>query len=113
MSLLLLHAAAVSLSCWVKSRVPEIVEPKQLIQSRVLVKRARLTVKAQLEPSHALVDRVASMAEEQSIYYLELSLCTSRETEVNILKKEPVLEFSADGSIRLQETSRSGCRYCG
>ena len=29
----------------VKSRMPEIVEPKQLIQSRVLVKRARLTVK--------------------------------------------------------------------
>ena len=28
-----------------KSRVPEIVEPKQLIQPRVLVKRARLTVK--------------------------------------------------------------------
>ena len=28
-----------------KSRMPEIVEPKQLIQSRVLVKRARLTVK--------------------------------------------------------------------
>ena len=28
-----------------KSRMPEIVEPKQLIQSWVLVKRARLTVK--------------------------------------------------------------------
>ena len=28
-----------------KSRVPEIVEPKQLVQPRVLVKRARLTVK--------------------------------------------------------------------
>ena len=28
-----------------KSRMPEIVEPKQLVQSRVLVKRARLTVK--------------------------------------------------------------------
>ena len=28
-----------------KSRMPEIVEPKQLIQSQVLVKRARLTVK--------------------------------------------------------------------
>ena len=60
-----------------------------------------LTLDAQLEPSHALVDRVVSMAEEQSIYYLELSLCTSRETEVNMLKKEPALEFSADGSIRL------------
>jgi len=43
------------------------------------------------------------MAEEQSIYYLELSLCTSRETEVNMLKKEPALEFSADGSIRLSK----------
>ena len=29
----------------VKCRMPEIVEPKQPIQSRVLVKRARLTVK--------------------------------------------------------------------
>ena len=28
-----------------KSRMPKIVEPKQLVQSRVLVKRARLTVK--------------------------------------------------------------------
>jgi len=62
-----------------------------------------LTLDAQLEPSHALVDRVVAMAEEQSIYYLELSLCTSRETEVNMLKKEPALEFSADGSIRLSK----------
>ena len=32
-----------------------------------------LTLDAQLEPSHALVDRVVSMAEEQNIYYVELS----------------------------------------
>ena len=62
-----------------------------------------LTLDAQLEPSHALVDRVVSMAEEQSIYYIELSLCTSRETEVNMLKKEPALEFANDGSIRLSK----------
>ncbi len=28
-----------------------------------------LTLDAQLEPSHALVDRVVSVAEEQSIFY--------------------------------------------
>ena len=62
-----------------------------------------LTLDAQLEPSHALVDRIVAMAEEQSIYYVDLSLCTSRESEVNMLKKEPALEFTADGSIRLSK----------
>ena len=60
-----------------------------------------LMLDAQLEPSHSLVDRIVAMAEEQSIYYVDLSLCTSRESEVNMLKKEPALEFTADGSIRL------------
>ena len=60
-----------------------------------------LTLDAQLEPSHSLVDRIVAMAEEQSIYYVDLSLCTSRESEVNMLKKEPALAFTADGSIRL------------
>ena len=62
-----------------------------------------LTLDAQLEPSHALVDRIVAMAEEQSIYYVDLSLCTSRESEVNMLKKEPALEFTSDGSIRLSK----------
>ena len=39
------RAHAIQIQDLVKSRMPEIVEPKQLIQSRVLVKRARLTVK--------------------------------------------------------------------
>ncbi len=62
-----------------------------------------LTLDAQLEPSHSLVDRIVAMAEEQSVYYVELSLCTSRETEVNMLKKEPALEFTSDGAIRLSK----------
>ena len=53
-----------------------------------------LTLDAQLEPSHALEDRVVSMAEDQSIQYLDWSLCTRRETEVNMMKKEPVLRFN-------------------
>ena len=39
------RAKAIQIRDLVKSRMPEIVEPKQLIQSRVLVKHARLTVK--------------------------------------------------------------------
>ena len=39
------RAKAIQIQDLVKSRMPEIVEPKQLIQSRVLVKRARSTVK--------------------------------------------------------------------
>ena len=35
------RAKAIQIRDLVKSRMPEIVEPKQLIQSRVLVKRAR------------------------------------------------------------------------
>ncbi len=65
-----------------------------------------LTLDAQLEPSQALVDRVVYMAEDQSIRYLDLSLCASRETEVNVPKKEPVLEFSSDGSIRISKKQK-------
>ena len=71
--------------------------------SRLKASLAGLTLDAQLEPSHSLVDRIVAMAEEQSVYYVELSLCTSRETEVNMLKKEPALEFTSDGSIRLSK----------
>ena len=71
--------------------------------SRLKASLTGLTMDAQLEPSHALVDRIVAMAEEQSVYYVELSLCTSRETEVNMLKKEPALEFTSDGSIRLSK----------
>ena len=39
------RAQAIQIQDLVKSRMPEIVEPKQFIQSRVLVKRTRFTVK--------------------------------------------------------------------
>ena len=69
-----------------KLAMPERME--RLSQLRAFL--TGLTLDAQLEPSHTLVDREVSMAEDQSIHYLDLSLCTSRETEVNMLKKEPV-----------------------
>ena len=54
-------------------------EPRKLAMPERMERLGRLkasltglTLDAQLEPSHALVDRVVAMAEEQSIYYLEL-----------------------------------------
>ena len=74
--------------------------------SRLKASLTGLTLDAQLEPSHSLVDCIVAMAEEQSVYYVELALCTSRETEVNMLKKEPALEFTSDGAIRLSKRHR-------
>ena len=65
-----------------------------------------LTLDAQLEPSHTLVDRVVSMAEDQSIHYLDLSLCTSRETEINMLKKEPVLVSQVMAQLESQRSMK-------
>ena len=55
-------------------------EPRKLAMPERMERLGRLrtsltglTLDAQLEPSHALVDRVVSMAEERSIYYIELS----------------------------------------
>ena len=88
-------------------------EPRKLAMPERMDRLGRLkaalpgiTMHAQMEPSHALVDRVVAMAEEQSVYYIDLSLCTNRESEVNMLKKEPVLEFAADGSIKLAKKNK-------
>ena len=88
-------------------------EPRKLAMPERMDRLGRLkaalpgiTMDAQMEPSHALVDRVVAMAEEQSVYYIDLSLCTSRESEVNMLKKEPILEFAADGSIKLAKKNK-------
>ena len=88
-------------------------EPRKLAMPERMDRLGRLkaalpgiTLDAQMEPSHALVDRVVAMAEEQSVYYIDLSLCTSRESEVNMIKKEPVLEFSSDGSIKLAKKNK-------
>ena len=48
----------------------------------------------------------STLPEEQSVCYIDLSLCTSRESEVNMLKKEPALEFAADGSIKLAKKNK-------
>ena len=49
-----------------------------------------MTIDTWLEPSHALVDKAVSFAEEQCLGPLELSKCTSREAEMRSEKRDPV-----------------------
>ena len=49
-----------------------------------------MTIDTWLEPSHALVDKAVSFAEEQCLGPLELSKCTSREVEMRSEKRDPV-----------------------
>ena len=58
------------------------------------------------EPSHKLVDLVCQQAESQVVSYIELSLCTSRETEITHRKKETHVSIDNSGMIKLTKQDR-------
>ena len=62
-----------------------------------------LTIDSILEPSHALVDKAVSFAEEQCFSPIPLSACTSRESEMRADKKDPVA-LKIEGTIRVTKT---------
>ena len=61
-----------------------------------------LTLDSWLEPSHALVDRAVAFAEEQCLGPLELSKCTSRESELRSQKRDQVA-FKIEGVIKVSK----------
>ena len=54
-----------------------------------------------LEPSHALIDKVVQQYEENSLRFIELHSCTSREQEILAEKADPQLTFDASGNIKV------------
>jgi hypothetical protein len=60
-----------------------------------------LLITQQLEPSHQLVDKAVQQWEENSLRYIELTACTSREQEVLAEKSTPSLTFDATGNIKV------------
>jgi len=58
------------------------------------------------EPSHKLVVLVCQQAESQVVSYIELSLCTSRETEITHRKKETQVSIDNSGLIKLTKQDR-------
>ena len=61
-----------------------------------------LTIDSWLEPSHSLVDKAVSFAEEQCLGPLELSMCTSRESEMRSEKRDPIA-FKIEGVIKVSK----------
>ena len=61
-----------------------------------------LTIDSWLEPSHSLVDKAVSFAEEQCLGPLELSKCTSRESEMRSEKRDPIA-FKIEGVIEVSK----------
>lgn len=59
--------------------------PEAERQARLTAQRARLpgvSIAGVTEPSHSLVDLVTQMKEDQALRYIDLELCTARESEV-------------------------------
>lgn len=54
-----------------------------------------------LEPSHALVDKAVHQFEENCVKYIELTQCTSRESEIQNEKTMPQLTFDSAGNIKV------------
>ena len=67
-----------------------------------------------LEPSHSLIDKAVQQYEENSLRFLELHTCTSREQEILAEKAAPQLSFDSSANIKvtkkqqLAECSLSG-----
>ena len=60
-----------------------------------------LLITQQLEPSHQLIDKAVQQWEENSLRYIELSSCSSREQEVLAEKTSPSITFDAAGNIKV------------
>ena len=73
-------------------------------------KLSGLDITADLEPSHNLIDKAVQQFEENSLRYLDLASCTSREQEVLSDKSTASLTFDENGRIKVskkQEGSRA------
>ena len=62
-----------------------------------------LTWSPETEPSHQLVDRFVSMAEEQAVIYIRPELCTSRAQETLQVKQAKTFALGSDGQLRLSQ----------
>ena len=87
--------------------------------SRLNALQAKLVgvqITSELEPSHQLVDYINQLRTDEILRYIDPAKCTSREQEVQGVKKSAFLKHNADGSIKIvneeeQLTADLGGRY--
>jgi hypothetical protein len=59
-----------------------------------------IKIEKHLEPSHALVDMLFTMKEEEVLRYVEPALCTCRESELQGVKSENFLKLDQGGKLQ-------------
>ena len=67
----------------------------------IKLKLPGLLITPALEPSHQLIDKAVQQFKENSIRYLDLTTCTSREQEVLAEKAACSLSFDSTGNIKV------------
>ena len=56
-------------------------------------------ISGSMEPSNALIDLIAQMREENILRYVEPSVCTSRQQELQLVKKDSYMRVSNTGQL--------------
>ena len=59
-----------------------------------------MPLEGQLEPSHALIDLVHTIAEDDCLKYIGPEACTHREAELHGIKREPTLKIDPTGTLK-------------
>lgn len=65
-----------------------------------------LTVDVQLEPAHRLMDSVVQQVEDNCVQFIPLKDCLSRESELLSHKHETTIDFTSDGTMKLNKRQR-------
>ena len=65
-----------------------------------------LTIDAQLEPAHRLVDNAIQQAEDNTLRFIPLKECLSRESEKMHQKHESTIDFMPDGTMKLSKKQK-------
>ena len=80
----------------------------------VKAKLPGLLITQQLEPSHQLIDKAVQQWEENSLKYIDLTSCTSREQEILAEKSTQSLTFDSSGNIKVTKKQElSQCSLTG
>ena len=96
----------------VRSKVDrtEDAQPKRLAMperaARMADQQRRLSgvsISGSLEPSFAILDYVNQMKEDEQVKWIDPSLCTARESELQGVKKETFMKVDAQGNLKAVE----------
>ena len=66
---------------------------------------SNLDLTGELEVSHALLDEIVQMAEDDVLHYIPLERCTRRDQEISGVKKDSALKADNKGDIKVVATS--------